>query len=418
MSISTPIALADHLEQSGETAQAGPVAMDELVRSFPMILDRLRTSYEELEARASHVEEELCRSNEKLENKVDELDRLKRHLEAVLESLPCGVVVRDASGVLVDVNAAAQSILGADVTELRKHGHDALRGKISDGEPHEVIAKDGRRLVVASHFSPVRDSNGELGGSVEILDDQTDRVEMIERLHAADKMAALGTMAGGIAHEIRNPLNAIKGFASLLLRRTDQDESSRRWSRVIVDAASEADTIIENMLSFGSPERLRDDVIDGEHLLEGAWRLARPDGDRTIDIRFHTDVPTFRGDQIKLRQSVRNLIANAIDAQPAHTTARVEVSLTREDETIVFRVGDAGSGVAPELRNRIFDPFYTNHPDGTGLGLALVSTIVRLHEGSVRVSPEPSNLGGATFVIRIPYRSASASAQIPHSQEG
>ncbi len=410
-------AQTEMLEQAILQPNAGN-GIDALVRSFPAVLDRLRTSYGELEARAEHVEQELYRANRELENKVEELDRLKRHLEAVLESLPCGVVVRDADGAVVDANASAQSILGACVEQLRTHGHAALRGERSTGEPSDVVTADGRRLVVASHFSRVRDADGATTGSVEILDDQTERAEITQRLHAADKMAALGTMAAGIAHEIRNPLNAVKGFASLLVRRPDQDEQAQRWSQFIVDAASEADMIIESMLSFGSPRRLREDPIEGDELLEGAWRLAKPEDGRRVDLRTSVDVPAFRGDLIKLRQCVRNLIANAIDAQKGASLPRVDVSITREGDFVAFRVDDAGSGVAPEVRHRIFDPFYTNHPDGTGLGLALVSTIVRLHDGSVRVSPEPSSIGGASFLIRIPYRPAFASAEIPHTQEG
>jgi signal transduction histidine kinase len=399
--------------------RAGLPELDEVVRSFPAVLDGLRTSYEELEKRAVRVEDELCRTNSELEAKVRELDGLKRHLEAVLGSLPCGVVVRDADGAVVEGNAATLSLLGLSREELLEGGgDDALRGEEADGEPREVFTRDGRRLVLASSYSPVRHAGGEPFGSVEILEDHTERAEMTERLHATDKMAALGTMAAGIAHEIRNPLNAVKGFGSLLLRRPEQDEKTRRWCRLIVDAASEADTIIESMLSFGSPQRLRLEPIDPEELISHAVRLALPDGDGPC-VEVTTDVSTsrFLGDRIKLRQAIRNLVANAVEAQQDRDTARVHTSITREGDDVVVRVQDAGVGVAPEVRPRIFDPFFTNEPEGTGLGLALVATIVRLHDGRVLVSPDPSPLGGAEFVLRIPHRPVPLPVDLPNLLE-
>ena len=397
----------EHLEATG-LDDVEPDDLREVVRSFPTILERLRSSYRELEARATHVEDELCR-------KVDELDGLRNHLEAVLRSLPCGVVVRDANGRVVEMNQAAESLLGATVAELGVSGaHPALQGERADGKPHEVETADGRRLVLASSYSIVRAASGEVDGSVEILDDHTELAEVTERLHAGDKMAALGTMAAGIAHEIRNPLNAVKGFASLLQKLPHEDEKTRRWCKLIVEATAEADAIIEGMLSFGSPERLRLEAVDGARLIAEAVKLALPEDESRVQVTQSSDVGPFRADHIKLRQAIRNLVANAIDAQRGSgAPACVHVSITQDGDDVAVRVTDAGPGVGPRIRHRIFDPFFTNHPDGTGLGLALVSTIVRLHGGSVRVSPEPSDLGGADFTIRIPFQPVYP-AEIPH----
>jgi len=248
-----------------------------------------------------------------------------------------------------------------------------------------------------------------------------ERAEMVDRLHAADKMAALGTMAAGIAHEIRNPLSAVKGFASLLQRRGDLDEEATRWCRLIVDGSNEADTIIENMLSFGSPQRMRLETIDGQELLESGIRLALAQENISADasVEARSETPTFAGDRIKLRQTVRNLVVNAIEAQQAFcpgATPRVEVTLGLEEGHIVLRCADAGPGVPAADRHRIFDPFYTDHAEGTGLGLALVAAIARLHGGSIRVCPEPAVLGGAEFLFRIPFQPADSPSGEPATQ--
>ncbi len=259
-------------------------------------------------------------------------------------------------------------------------------------------------------------ANRELEHKVRELDRLLrERTEMDERLHAADKMAALGTLAAGIAHEIRNPLNAVKGFAALLLRHSELDERFRRWCQLILDGASEADEIIENMLSFGSPERLRLETIRPEELLEDALRAALPAQDASARASLRADARPFLGDRIKLRQAIRNLIANALAVQPRD--GRVRVDLAHEGSAVVIRVEDAGPGVPASIRARIFDPFYTTRPEGTGLGLALVSVIARLHGGEASLSPEPSPLGGAEFQIRFPFLPAEAPAVIPATQD-
>jgi signal transduction histidine kinase len=207
----------------------------------------------------------------------------------------------------------------------------------------------------------------------------------------------------------------VRGFAELLAARVGApgsgpplDERTQRWARLIVEGVCEVDAIIENLLSFGSPERLRLEPVDGRALLEGAARLATRlesgQDPAARGIRVRCDAPLFRGDAIKLRQAVRNLLENALEAQAGAAAPRVEAELVREGEELVCRVADAGPGVPAELRARILDPFFTTHADGTGLGLALVSVIARLHGGSVQCAPVPSLLGGALFVLRFPFQ--------------
>ncbi len=386
--------------------------IEDIVRSFPLILDNLQRSYSELEQRALRVENELCRANEELERKVWELDALKGHLEAVLDSLPTGVVVRDTNGTIVRVNGATSRILGESEAELLgRREHPALRAEVSDGEAREVTVANGRRAFLASSYSPIvvaADSDGtqdRLDGSVEIIEDCTERKRLTERLHAADKMAALGTMAAGIAHEIRNPLNAIKGFASLLVRQGLTDPLHERWAHLIVEGSIEADAIIENMLTFGSPERLRLEEIDGEELLESAVRTAFGEivERGALDIRIENHAPAFTGDRIKLRQALRNLLVNAADAMG--NKGPLKLILDFDEGEIVATVSDSGPGISSEVRQKVLDPFFTTRAEGTGLGLALVSTIAQLHGGNVQIHSEPSPLGGAQISLHIPCQS-------------
>lgn len=232
--------------------------------------------------------------------------------------------------------------------------------------------------------------------------------ELEERVHGLDRLASLGNMAAGIAHEVRNPLHGVQGFASLLLRSPALGERERAWARRIVEGAEEANAILTSMLSLARPGGLHLETVRGEELLAEAVERALPggSGDGRWTVETACGAPPFAADRIKLRQAARNLIANALQVQPAGGRARVALEL--RDGQIELCVDDAGPGVAPELRRRVFEPFFTTRAEGSGLGLALVWTIARLHGGGVELDAGPSPLGGARLSIRIPFRDPAA----------
>jgi len=383
--------------------------LEEAMREFSSISRSLVTSYTSLSERAERVELELSRTNAELARKVDELDAVTRKLEAILEALPTGVVVRDACGEIVRINSAALEILDAAAEDvLGRRTHELLRADRTTGEPVELQRPDGSRRMVASRLSTVHADDGQLDGSVEILDDQTELVALGRRVHAMDKAAALGTMAGGIAHEIRNPLNAVQGFANLLAKELEPGSKASQWASKIVAGAAEANAIIGSMLGFAAPERLACEPIDPERLARDAVDAAlREHADRSPwEVAVDCHVPPYMGDRIKLRQAVRNLVSNALIAQPDGGRVRVEEQLSGGD--VVIRVLDSGPGIPQHARGQILDPFFTTRAEGTGLGLALVHSVAQLHGGSVEVGSDPSPLGGAELAIRFPFTPATS----------
>jgi len=386
--------------------------LDAAMLNLSEISRDLEKSYASLAQRARSVEDELCRTNAKLEGKVAELDAVNAHLEAILSSLPTGVIVRDGRGRVVMVNDATRSILGYDDRELI--GLTEIPELSSaDGENglREIATHDGRRLVIASQVSPVSPLEATEGegsmpsrsGSVEILDDRTELARMDQRVNQLDKMAALGTMAGGIAHELRNPMNAVLGFASLLKRSMEGDGKQARWAERICDGVFEADAIITSLLTFADPERLQPETVRARPFLaEVEAMIARDLGPQieSVDLRFETDEISFIADRVMLRQAIRNLTANAIQAQP--DGGHVEVSLTRTANEVCIQVSDDGPGIPPELARRVTEPFYTTRADGTGLGLPLVHTVAELHGGSLEIVPDPAPPSGARITLRFP----------------
>lgn len=388
---------------------ADPRELERAMHALGRISETLVSSYQALETRAQRVEAEL-------ERKVAELDALRGHLEAILEALPTGVVVRDALGNVLRVNRAALEILGVDASEVvGTRGGRALESVAADGRSTEIACGDGRTRTIASKSSPIqRGRPDQRGESVQILDDRTELVALSERLHRQHKLAALGNMAGGIAHELRNPMNAIRGFAALLEPRLPLESKERRWASLIVQGIGEADQILGSMLTLARTESMTRESVDARELVEAAIAAARVEGGGEGKWRIESsiepaDFPRFVADRIKLRQALRNLIANAIDAQPRGGALRVLATLARGE--ISLRVCDAGPGIPRELRSRVLEPFFTTRAEGTGLGLALVHTIAALHGGRVEVSPDPSPLGGADIAVHLPFVSPTPEKQ-------
>jgi len=349
--------------------------LDEMARAVAAVSDDLLASYERLERRARHMEGEL-------EQRVGEL-------EAVLASLPTGVAVRDAEGDIVRSNAAFD--------ELRS----ASSGPLSDSEGECSIAcADGSERHVYRKSSEVFSANGERLGSVEIVDDRTELHDLSERVHHMNKMAALGTMATGIAHEIRNPLNAVQGYSELIRHRLAGDEELGEWAASIVAGVREVDGIISSLLTIARPEPLNLETLDASALCHEAATRAF-DGDADLwTVEINATPGEFTADRIKLRQALRNLIANAVNIQPEG--GEVRITVTADADRTTFCVEDAGAGFNHSTAARCREPFFTTRADGCGLGLPLVETIVRLHGGELEIDPKGSDLGGAFISFWIP----------------
>lgn len=362
--------------------------VERAMENFSTISANLLTSYNALEARAQRVEQELAVANQALKAKVAELD-------AVLEALPVGVAVRGADGRVRRVNQHLIETLRRPADELvgQREIAELTTARTHDGQ---VTTTDGRALHLDLRRSTVTSADTIIG-SVEIVDDRTELQALTERVHAMDKIAALGTMAGGIAHEIRNPLNAVAGFAELLQTRLADhaDPKVARWSMLIAQGAGEANAIISSLLSLSQPEPLEREQIEPAELLTEALRAAN----REHAVEVRCTAPAFVGDRIKLRQALRNLIANATDVAP---TAPLIVEARIEAGLLELAVSDAGPGIAPELRRRVLDPFYTTRAEGCGLGLALTNTIADLHGGRLYIDPAASELGGARVSLQLP----------------
>jgi len=385
-----------------ETLQAGSDDLLAGLHRFQGVLGALQITHERLEQRAKRMEAELEVSNQQLAAKVAELDRTNQFLEAILSSLPSGVVVRNAEDQIVRVNAACLSILDCSASELLgSTDHLPLLEHEQNDAWNELITAQGVRKIVVLNQSAVQDSKGQDLGSVQILSDQTALASATAQVHQQSKMAALGTMAGGIAHEIRNPMNAVRGFAGLLARPGVSPEAQRRYASAIERGVIEVESTIHGLLNLANPSGPEHESLSSQGLLTSALDLVQAH-ESCADIAWTTDIEDqpFAGDRVQLRQALRNLIANAVQAQ--HGQGAIHVVARSTDDAVVFEVHDAGPGLASQPAERWIDPFYTTRAEGMGLGLSLVDRIARLHGGSLQISPTPSVLGGACVRLSLP----------------
>jgi signal transduction histidine kinase len=270
-----------------------------------------------------------------------------------------------------------------------------------------VLRRELGAVVEGATASHPERSHGTRASLDRILD-----VELGIMLHSyredldAQRLAGVQTLTAGLSHEIRNPLNAASLQLAVLQRRIrrlapkDQADALQPLG-LVLDEIRRLDHLLEDFLQFARPLEVGRGAVEVEPLLRRVTDLLATDAERRgvrLTLRLESELK-LRGEESRLRQVVMNLVLNALDASPSGGEVRISarrVSL----EQLELRVEDAGDGVPPELRERILQPFFTTKPQGSGLGLTIVQTIIAQHGGSLRL--DESNLGGASFRVQLP----------------
>ncbi len=352
---------------------------------------------------------QVARLEQILVAKQAELSEANARLAAVMAGVAAGVVAVGLDGHVLTANPAACAALpgltlGADWGRLAPSS-PALRIIAGEAGPLRAErAEQGR--VLDARASALRDQAGTLTGAVEVFDDVTEIRSLAERAERADRLKQLGEMAAGVAHEIRNPLNGIEGFASLLVRDLPEGDKRRRFAQLIVEGVRDLNRTVTGLLEFTRPRRVERRAHDPVDLVRSVAEIVSADASATgVDLAI-TDHWQGRGpvqvDGAQLKQVLLNLVRNAVEAAAeAHPAAgRVVVTLEPAGNGLAILVDDDGLGVPPESRQLIFTPFHTTKEHGTGLGLAVSFAIVQLHGGTLTVDLAP--LGGARFRILLP----------------
>jgi len=263
---------------------------------------------------------------------------------------------------------------------------------------------DWRRL--RCHFSPLFNENGKIDGVVISGRDITEVKRLEEQLIQAEKLAAMGQMLAGVAHELNNPLTAILGASELLRDRAGVDENAKRQLDMTHRQARRAARIVQNLLEFSRPAAPQKKALDLNAILDRTLQLHEHSLKRNqveVDFRQCSGLPALIGDANQLIQVFLNLISNAEQAiREVRPSGRIQIRLGQSGKRLFATVQDDGIGIKPEVLAKIFDPFFTTKRPGggTGLGLSICMSIVREHGGDIEAESLPA--GGAAFTVYLP----------------
>ncbi len=345
----------------------------------------------------------------------------ERHLASVVESANDLVISTDRNGRITSWNKAAERITGysiADVsgrllTNLCEAVEDRsmaslIQQQVNGGAvelcERNLLASSGTLIPVDWSFSPIPDESGKAIGVVVVGRDLSERRALEQHLYQTEKLAALGVMAGGIAHELRNPLSVSFSAAQFLLDPPDNPDFHQECVKKILEGIERSSMIIENLLRFAKPSSSSQaESINLVDLVRETVNVLTPQA-KVLKINLaqkyaEPSVPIV-GNANLLQQVIMNLVLNAFHAMPQG--GDIHLTVQREEDMAMVSVRDAGCGIATSDMGRLFDPFFTTRPagQGTGLGLSICHTIVKQHRGTLVVE---SNLGqGSLFIVRLP----------------
>ena len=343
-----------------------------------------------------------------LRNALDMLSREKGLAKVTLQSIGDGVISTDPEERVLIVNRTAERITGWTQADAAGKPID----EVFQPEGDVLVDRHGASRRVEAGKSPVLDENGRHVGTVLVIRDVTDKAQAEEALANALRLESLGVLAGGIAHEIRNPLSSINISVSSIERACGASgglEPDRREKIGLIleqmkAAAAKMGLVVQRIMDYSKPFPPRKETVDLNKIIEEAIRLSLSTlrkRDIAILRDMAPDLTKCHVDAQMIEQVLVNLITNACQAMEEIERAKLlEVASAVQNGRIVLRVSDSGPGVPPSLREKVFDPFFTTRKAGSGIGLSFSHRIVTDHGGALRVGT--SRWGGAEFRIELP----------------
>ncbi len=385
------------------TQHGTPADLPELEAAFAAfnrVSGQLQDSYTELQAQVERLEAQLDEANRRNADEARRNAELASRLAALLEALPGGVVMLDSDGVIRELNATATDFLGLplqDVAWSEVRGRAFHKQSCAEGD---LVLHDGRTLNLAQKLM----NPGP--GRVLLFTDVSEHRKVQELLARHRRLAAMGEMAAALAHQIRTPLSA----ALLYTENAGRSELPEPKRNELLTKASrclhDIEQLIADMLQFARGACIAESRIEVDELLSAVHTAAAglTGPGQSIELPADAHEAFITGNREALTGAILNLISNAL--QHGGPDAQVRVDVRTAHDRFELRVKDNGPGVAVEHRDRIFEPFFTSRPDGTGLGLAVVRSVARAHGGDVIL--ENTAQPGACFLLSLPLQASGA----------
>ena len=345
--------------------------------------------------------------------------------KSILESSPSGILTLDKKGTITAVNGEAARILGVDPIRILSErvdeaalGHsgfrifeDIFRDPVSRTKEYATIGHDGLQHFVEVTVSPLKDDGGHEAGTLFFFKDQTEKKRIGEQIQRMSKLASIGQLAAGIAHEIRNPVMGIAATMELISENLEPDHPQRQLLTKSLEEIERMDNIIGELLSLAQPRRMNPQPADVNRLIhDAADFLASLCQKENIELVLHADplIPFVPVDTKALREVIVNVALNAIQSMKGRGGGTLTIATASPDHrlyemepgSVQITVDDTGEGIPQGIRDRIFDPFFTTRPDGTGLGLYNCHRIIEAHSGAIFMEEGPA--GGTRVHILLP----------------
>ncbi|MBM9603806.1 two-component system sensor histidine kinase NtrB [Desulfopila inferna] len=339
------------------------------------------------------------------------LANMKLYTDNIIESIPVAVVTLDVDDNIVSCNRNTEELFASPLSSIKGTSIYTAFPKcpIYQQEACESLLEyetecpgvNGRQIPLRVSCSPLVNHENVKIGKVLIIRDMSSIKSMEIQLERSRRMAALGKMAAGIAHEIRNPLGTLRGFAQFFGSQSKSIEDSRKYSELMISEIDRLNQTVSGLLQFSRPRAPQFKKVEIDRLFEKTVSMMEADfSSKNVELQWQKDCGIdIRADPDLLLQVLMNLIKNSIKATPSG--GAITLACAQEDHYIRITVADNGSGMSEEVRERMFDPFFTTTRAGTGLGLAVSHQIIEQHGGVFEVSTQPET--GTSISILLPY---------------
>ena len=396
----------------------------ELISAFTLFTkasEALEGVHGRLLQQIEYLTQELETTNLRLRQSLRETEVMRNELLHIIESQPNGVLVIRHSGEIIHCNRKAKELLdskphqpvGIPTDPILTNPYSSFfRSCLESPEQERVEAltladpsgKELRHIIISA--SPLRDMAQQIVGTIMVINDNTNLKRLEEESNRHEKLAAMGSMAAQLAHEIRNPLSSIGLYASLIHECLNETDPSRKWCRQIEVAVNTLNTLVTNMLHLARPTPPVLEALDLHGVLKVVLEFALPLLEANCIILgtcWRAPDSLVLGNPESLRQMMLNLLLNAIQAMPEGGSVQVETfqsAVGEPKDGITLRIADTGVGIDPEVLPRLFEPGFSQRKGGNGLGLWIVGQIVKNHHGSIKVHSDRGK--GTEFLISFP----------------
>ncbi len=366
---------------------------------------------------SSYIAEQFQEFGIKLKKGQESIRELEDLNRIIIDNMKSGLLTTDLQNRIIYFNRAAEIITGFSLNiiykknifeifpDLKKQWFKKLSGNRNASPLRQsfIFKKfPNEELTFGFSLSPLRDANNNHFGYILLFEDLTKIIQMEQHLQRSDKLAAVGKLAAGIAHEIRNPLASVSGSIEVLSRELHVKEENKKLMDIVLKETERLNHLVNEFLDYVKPTDIPKESFDLDETIEETLNAIAFDKSipKNVKVSFLPSQKKcqIRGNKEKMKQVFWNLFLNAHQAMPKG--GDIEIRTTQKEDQIQIKISDSGAGIPEEIINKIFDPFFTTKSKGTGLGLSLVHKIIEAHEGRIFVNSKEGE--GTTFTITLP----------------